>query len=81
MKIITITDREAGQRLDKMLGKYLTSFYEPLLPKLWETGFLDPEEGTGDKTCWVIAVSNLKARFIWDSSFAESIWSGVLMAP
>ena len=23
MKIITITDREAGQRLDKMLGKYL----------------------------------------------------------
>lgn len=62
-----------------MLGKYLISFYELLFLKLWEIGFLDLEEGIGDKICWVIVVLNLKVRFIWDLSFVEFIWSGVFM--
>ena len=34
MRIIVVTDREAGQRLDKLLGKYPVSYTHLTLPTI-----------------------------------------------
>lgn len=55
----------SAKKSRKCLVHNLMGFYEPLLPNLGETGFfVSKSEGIRDKTCWVIAMSNPKARFI-----------------